>query len=175
MEHQQTQETQQNKTNFEKVSHFNRVFGLPDYDKLQKNVFTENPKLVKLRLDLIKEEVSELEEAIQNHDMKEVIDALSDILYVVYGAGSSFGIDLDKSFDIVHDSNMSKTCATEEQAIRSVENYKTLYEQNKSPYDTPSYRFDEKSQLYIIFNESTGKILKNIDYKLANFDSMLNS
>ena len=165
--------TSQKETNFDKVCTFNKVFGLPHNDNLQKNVFTENPKLVKLRLDLITEEVKELEEAIQNHDMKEVIDALSDILYVVYGAGSSFGIDLNKSFDIVHDSNMSKSCETEEQAIETVEQYKNLYEVGDSPYDTPSYRFDETSGLYLIFNESTGKILKNKDYKEADFTEML--
>lgn len=160
-------------TNFEKVCLFNKVFGLPHYNELQKNVFTENEKLVKLRMDLIREEVKELEEAVKNHDMKETIDALADILYVVYGAGSSFGIDLDRAFDIVQESNMSKSCETEEQAIRSVENYEKLYKEGKSSYDTPSYRYDEEANLYIIYNKSTGKILKNIDYKEANFDEML--
>jgi predicted HAD superfamily Cof-like phosphohydrolase len=159
--------------NFEKVCTFNKVFGLPHSDELQKNVFSENPKLVKLRLDLITEEVKELQEAIENHDMKETIDALADILYVVYGAGSSFGIDLNKAFDIVHDSNMSKSCKTEEQAIKSVEQYKELYKKKESPYDSPAYRFDEEVGLYIIYNKSTGKILKNKDYVEADFSEML--
>ena len=60
--------------------------------------------------------------------MVETIDALADILYVVYGAGASFGIDLDKAFDIVHRSNMSKLCQTEEDAIETVRIYKEKYD-----------------------------------------------
>jgi len=101
--------------------------------------------------------------------MTEVIDALSDILYVVYGAGASFGIDLDETFDIVHKSNMSKSCKSEEQAIRSVENYVKLYGENKCSYDSPAYRYDKENDLYVIYNKSTGKILKNIDYETAKF------
>ena len=65
-------------------------------------------KIIQLRLDLIKEELSELEEAIQKKNIVEVADALTDILYVTYGAGHAFGIDLDKCFDEVQKSNMSK-------------------------------------------------------------------
>ena len=65
-------------------------------------------KITSLRYDLINEELSELKEAIHNKDIKEVADALTDILYVTYGAGHAFGIDLDKCFDEVQKSNMSK-------------------------------------------------------------------
>ncbi len=65
-------------------------------------------KINKLRLDLIKEELSELTDAMKNKDLLEVADALTDILYVTYGAGHAFGIDLDKCFDEVQNSNMSK-------------------------------------------------------------------
>jgi len=67
-----------------------------------------NEKIVKLRYELIKEELEELKQAINDKDIKEVADALTDILYVTYGAGTAFGIDLDKCFDEVHQSNMSK-------------------------------------------------------------------
>ncbi len=67
-----------------------------------------NNKITKLRLDLIKEELSELEEAIEKKDIKEVADALTDILYVTYGGGHAFGINLDKCFEEVQNSNMSK-------------------------------------------------------------------
>ena len=67
-----------------------------------------NEKIVKLRYELIKEELEELNQAINDKDIKEVADALTDILYVTYGAGTAFGIDLDKCFDEVHQSNMSK-------------------------------------------------------------------
>ena len=69
--------------------------------------FSSN-KINKLRLDLIKEELNELTEAMKNKDLLEVADALTDILYVTYGAGHAFGIDLDKCFDEVQNSNMSK-------------------------------------------------------------------
>ena len=65
-------------------------------------------KINKLRIDLIKEELDELKEAMDNNDLLEVADALTDILYVTYGAGHAFGIDLDKCFDEVQNSNMSK-------------------------------------------------------------------
>ena len=65
-------------------------------------------KINKLRIDLIKEELDELQEAMDNNDLIEVADALTDILYVTYGAGHAFGIDLDKCFDEVQNSNMSK-------------------------------------------------------------------
>ena len=156
-------------SNFDKVTTFNKVFGVTTHDTLQPEIFTKDPKLVNLRLSLIKEEVKELEEAIQNHDMPEVIDALADILYVVYGAGASFGINLDKAFDIVHSSNMSKICPTEELAQKTVENYKRLFEEGKSPYDSPAYKKEETGLGYIIYNQSTGKVLKNIKYNAVDF------
>ena len=67
-----------------------------------------NEKITTLRHDLIKEELDELKEAMDNKDLKEVADALTDILYVTYGAGHAFGIDLDKCFEEVQNSNMSK-------------------------------------------------------------------
>lgn len=97
-------------TNFECVGYFHQVFGHPKYDTLQTNVLTENPKLVQLRINLICEEVRELEEAIRDNDMVEVIDALGDILYVVYGAGHAFGINLDHVFKYAHANNKSVLC-----------------------------------------------------------------
>jgi len=67
-----------------------------------------NDKINSLRYDLIKEEIEELKEAMENKDLLEVADALTDILYVTYGAGHAFGIDLDKCFEEVQNSNMSK-------------------------------------------------------------------
>ena len=162
-------------SNFEKVSTFNKVFGVTTHETLQKDIFTKDPKLVNLRLSLIKEEVQELEDAIKNHDMPEVIDALADILYVVYGAGVSFGINLDKAFDIVHRSNMSKICPTEELAQKTVANYKKLYEKGKSPYDSPAYKKEDSDLGYIVYNQNTGKVLKNIEYNAVNFTNFSNN
>lgn len=252
-------------TNFNKVIEFNKTFGLAHYDTEQRNVFEENPKLANLRYSLIKEEIGELAEAFETHDFIEVIDALTDILYVVYGAASSFGfninelyyntdtsanssktiyenvlgkvpefasmhigqktvkeefynlslanhyldklqnldanlfrmiqeknydetktvllstlmntyllgcylgIDLNRSFDIVHSSNMSKVCANEDEAKFTVQWYKD----NEERYDSPDYRLCYDNTRYVVFNKSTGKILKNTKYVPANFDCMV--
>jgi len=91
-------------TNFEKVGTFMKTFG--QEVKLDPSFSTD--KINKLRLSLIKEELEELSEAMQKKDIVEVADALTDILYVTYGAGHAFGINLDKCFDEVQSSNMSK-------------------------------------------------------------------
>ena len=91
-------------TNFEKVRLFMKTYGQEVKDKAG---FSDE-KTNKLRIDLIKEELEELTEAMQDENLLEVADALTDILYVTYGAGHAFGIDLDKCFDEVQNSNMSK-------------------------------------------------------------------
>ena len=91
-------------SNFSKVGIFMKTFG---QDVKNKASFSTD-KINKLRIDLIKEELNELTEAMKNKDLLEVADALTDILYVTYGAGHAFGIDLDKCFDEVQNSNMSK-------------------------------------------------------------------
>tara|TARA_B100000424_G_scaffold222436_1_gene181647 strand:+ start:685 stop:1056 length:372 start_codon:yes stop_codon:yes gene_type:complete len=91
-------------TNFEKVGTFMKTFGQDV--KTSPSFSTE--KINKLRLSLIKEELNEFADAMQKKDLVEVADALTDILYVTYGAGHAFGINLDKCFDEVQNSNMSK-------------------------------------------------------------------
>ena len=258
-------------SNFEKVIEFNKAFGIFVTDISFEDIFDSKPQLVKLRYDLIAEEIRELnEDGFNARNFVEVIDALTDILYVVYGAGASFGInldynfeiysylkmshnldknisnfnrikfinndypdkimsnvfdnetytefirakyvsvmnkelnslkryinkedfvkvsnslvkildytyslgcslgiDLDRSFDIVHQSNMSKLCIDEAEAKATV----NWYDKNETRYDSPTYRpCLEKTGSYVIFNKSTGKILKSINYKPANFESMM--
>ena len=91
-------------TNFEKVRLFMQTYGQEVKNKAE----FSNEKTNKLRIDLIKEELEELQQAIKDKNLLEVADALTDILYVTYGAGHAFGIDLDKCFDEVQRSNMSK-------------------------------------------------------------------
>ena len=91
-------------SNFNKVGIFMKTF---DQEVKSKPSFSTD-KINKLRIDLIKEELEELKEAMDSRDLLEVADALTDILYVTYGAGHAFGIDLDKCFDEVQNSNMSK-------------------------------------------------------------------
>ena len=91
-------------SNFESVKKFMKTFG----QEIKEKAEFPNEKITSLRHDLIKEELDELKEALGNKDIKEVADALTDILYVTYGAGHAFGINLDKCFTEVQNSNMSK-------------------------------------------------------------------
>ena len=91
-------------TNFESVKKFMETFG----QEVKSEASFPKDKIIRLRLDLIREELSELKEALEKKDIKEVADALTDILYVTYGAGHAFGINLDKCFEEVQNSNMSK-------------------------------------------------------------------
>ena len=91
-------------SNFERVKKFMKTFGQEVKEKAE---FPSN-KITSLRYELIKEELDELKDAIEKKDIKEVADALTDILYVTYGAGHAFAINLDKCFEEVQNSNMSK-------------------------------------------------------------------
>ena len=112
-------------SNFRKVGTFMKTFG--QEVKTKPSFSTE--KINKLRIDLIKEELEELTEAMNHKDLLEVADALTDILYVTYGAGHAFGIDLDKCFDEVQNSNMSKLD----------ENSKPIYNESGKVMKGPNY------------------------------------
>ena len=112
-------------SNFSKVGTFMKTFGQEVKDK---PAFSTD-KINKLRIDLIKEELEELKEAMKNNDLLEVADALTDILYVTYGAGHAFGIDLDKCFEEVQNSNMSKLD----------ENGKPIYNESGKVMKGPNY------------------------------------
>ena len=91
-------------TNFNSVKKFMEVFG----QEVKTKAEFPSEKIVKLRYDLIKEELDEFDQALKDKDLKEIADALTDILYVTYGAGHAFGVNLDKCFQEVQNSNMSK-------------------------------------------------------------------
>ena len=91
-------------TNFEKVGLFMKTFG----QEVKTKAGFSSDKINKLRIDLIEEELEELKDAVKKKDLKETVDALTDILYVAYGAGHAFGVNLDKCFEEVQNSNMSK-------------------------------------------------------------------
>ena len=91
-------------SNFESVKKFMKTFGQEVKEKAE----FPSERIISLRYDLIKEELKELQDAIEKKDIREVADALTDILYVTYGAGHAFGINLDKCFEEVQNSNMSK-------------------------------------------------------------------
>ena len=112
-------------TNFESVKKFMKTFG----QEIKEKASFPDDKITSLRYDLIKEELGELKEAMDNKDIKEVADALTDILYVTYGAGHAFGIDLDKCFEEVQNSNMSKLD----------ENGKPIYNESGKVKKGPNY------------------------------------
>ena len=103
-------------SNFNKVGTFMKTFG----QEVKSKPSFSSDKINKLRVDLIKEELDELQEAMKNNDLLEVADALTDILYVTYGAGHAFGINLDKCFEEVQNSNMSKLDAAGEPIYNDV-------------------------------------------------------
>ena len=112
-------------TNFNKVGTFMKTFG----QEVKTKPSFSTDKINKLRLDLIKEELTELTEAMNKNDLLEVADALTDILYVTYGAGHAFGINLDKCFEEVQNSNMSKLD----------ENGKPIYNEQGKVMKGPNY------------------------------------
>ena len=112
-------------SNFSKVGIFMKTFG----QKVKDKPSFSTDKINKLRIDLIKEELDELIEAMNSNDLLEAADALTDILYVTYGAGHAFGIDLDKCFDEVQNSNMSKLD----------KNGKPIYNESGKVMKGPSY------------------------------------
>ena len=112
-------------TNFEKVGLFMKTFG----QEIKNTPNLSTGKINNLRIGLINEELEEFKDAIKNNDLKEVADALTDILYVTYGAGHAFGINLDKCFDEVQKSNMSKLG----------EDGKPIYNENGKVMKGPNY------------------------------------
>ena len=112
-------------SNFEDVKTFMETYG----QEVKKIPSFPDDKILQLRIDLIKEELKEFQEAINNKDLLEIADALTDILYVTYGAGHSFGIDLDKCFAEVQRSNMSKLG----------ENGKPIYNEHGKVMKGPKY------------------------------------
>ena len=157
------------KSNFEDLQEFHRSFEHPCPDEVDRTFF-EKKSLVKLRMDLIREEVKELEDAVSNNDFVETIDALGDIIYVVQGMAVCMGVNLQRAFEIIHESNMSKLCRTEEEAKQTV----AWYIENKLDiYDSPTYKQSKDKKYYIVYNSSTGKILKNINYTAANFSNII--
>ena len=148
-------------SNFQKVVAFNQTFGAVCHDHPQPRIFLDQPEVVKLRLDLILEEFHELQEAVASQNLLEVTDALADILYVVYGAGSAFGLNLDRAFALVHESNMTKLCQTEEEARETI----AWYREHEPRYDSPSYRLASDQKHWVVYNESTQKVLKSIKYQ----------
>ena len=168
-------------TNFEKAVEFNQTaevevnksIGLVSADPTSKAVFREQPKLVAGALALIREEVRELEEAVRAEDMVEVLDALGDILVVTYGMAYRLGYNADEVYDLIHKSNMTKFCSTEDEAQATVEKYRKEYEAGSSPYATPAYRLSKDKTRWIVYNQDTDKIIKNMNYQAVDLAGVI--
>jgi len=153
-----------NMSNYDKIVEFHQAFGLL-HNSSHEQTTLDDDALVKLRIGLIEEEFCELKDAIKEKDFTEVRDAIADLLYVTYGTASSFGINADKDFDTIHKSNMTKLCKTEDEAKETVQWYKD----NNKVYDSPNYRLSDDKIHWVVYNESTGKILKSINYTPVKF------
>lgn len=126
-------------SNFDKVKKFMETFG----QEIKEQADFPNQKIQDLRYDLIKEELEELKVALHEKNLKEVADALTDILYVTYGAGHAFGIDLDKCFEEVQSSNMSKLD----------DNGKPIYDRNGKVMKGPNYFRPNLEKILVYSNE----------------------
>jgi len=126
-------------SNFNKVKKFMETFG----QEVKEQADFPNQKIQDLRYDLIKEELEELKVALEEKNLKEVADALTDILYVTYGAGHAFGIDLDKCFEEVQSSNMSKLDHNE----------KPIYDKNGKVMKGPNYFKPNLEKILVYSNE----------------------
>lgn len=144
------------------VAEFHKTFNSPILSEPQ----IPPKNRAELRLNLLKEELEELQEAIENQDVVEAADALCDLQYVLAGAILEFGMGekFAELFAEVHRSNMSKVCRTEEEAQATINHYKT---QNQDAY------FEKKDDLYLVYRKADNKTLKSINYSPVDLDRIL--
>ena len=105
-------------------------------------------------------------------DVNQLSSTLCDIIKKIYDSSFELDIDINKAFSIVHESNMSKLCSSEEEAKETVAYYKSIDKADPKYYDSPTYRESKTPGKWIIYNASTTKILKNINYKAADLRSL---
>ncbi len=134
---------------------------------IKKNMF--NSDIDQVISDLKNKLVKDVYTLEENNTLDLISDILVNLLINTYKMGLYLAINLDKSFDIVHKSNMSKLCSSKDEAQKTVDWYK----KNQKRYDTPDYRLSDSKKYYVVYNKSTGKILKSINYTPARFDSLL--
>jgi predicted HAD superfamily Cof-like phosphohydrolase len=144
------------------VAEFHRTFRLPVEDSPK----IPSPDRCRLRINLLREELKELEEAVADNDLVEVADALADIQYVLSGAVLEFGLgDQFKGlFDEVHRSNMSKTCADLAEAEATLAHYAKKGQ---------SGRIEASGKVFLVYRTDDGKVLKNVNYSPADLAAML--
>ncbi|MGB3799779.1 MAG: nucleoside triphosphate pyrophosphohydrolase family protein [Lewinella sp.] len=144
------------------VAEFHRTFRVP----VLASPTIPSSERCALRINLLREELDELQEAIGQNDLVEVADALADLQYVLSGAILEFGLgDKFKAlFDEVHRSNMSKTCSSKEEAEATVKHYQTLNQEG---------RVEHSGNHYLVYRNSDNKVLKNVNYSPADLATQL--
>lgn len=147
------------------VAAFHKMFNLPVLETLS----IPDDKRCALRVELLQEELNELKEAIEQKDIVEIVDALCDLQYVLSGAILEFGLgkDFDRCFSEVHQSNMSKACATEEEALETQQKY-------MDKDGTASY-VKQVDEDYLVYRASDSKVLKSVNYLPADLESIVES
>lgn len=160
------------KTNFHKVKEFNQTMGVLRTNAApSEEVFKNSTDSISTGLMLINEELGELQEAIRTNDLTETIDAIGDLLYVTYGLADRMNIDIDHYFRLIHESNMTKACTSEEEAQATVESYRERYAKKEAFYANPYYVKCDSGNLWIVKNGNgmkSDKVLKSINYKPVN-------
>ena len=144
------------------VAEFHRTFHVPVVDVPA----IPAPDRSRLRVNLLREELNEFEQAIADGDLVEVADALADLQYVLSGAVLEFGLGdhFKRLFDEVHRSNMSKTCRTEQEALDTVEHYRKLGQEG---------RVERSGNHYLVYRNEDNKVLKNVNYSPADLAAQL--
>jgi predicted HAD superfamily Cof-like phosphohydrolase len=153
---------------FERVLEFNRTFGVKTHETLQKDIFDTEPESVDFAMRLIREEMQELEDAVKDKDYVETADAIGDSIYVLLGLSARIGVNMDDVFARIHNNNMTKACSSADDAVLSVDYYRAHPELG---YLTPNYR--ESNGRFIVFNESSKKILKAHTYIPVNLQYLI--
>lgn len=136
------------------------------------NTFNDCREQVYENFNPIRHEREKLKTSILTHEYHNVITSLVNLTYYVYSIGYKMGVNLDLAFDAVYRNNMSKLCLTESEAQLTVKHY--FNNVNKLGYDTPNYRPAPDGVHWVVYNESTRKILKSINWKPVNLKFMLN-
>ena len=163
---------------FQQVGDFHSAFGHPCETTPQLNIFDDKPDLIKLRMALIKEEFTELTDAVNQKDGVEVADALFDLTYVICGMAQVMGIDMDRAFEIGQASNMSKLCSSEEEAKQTIEHLRMTMK-NQDANDRYEY-VQSKDNKYAVYRRNDvdkgrdGKIMKSINFKSPDFKGLWN-
>lgn len=154
-------------TNYQKVSQFVAKSHLKVYEVTTNRIF-KDIDLITLCMNLIRERIMKLEKAVANKNMIKTINALTQAIYAIYYMGCRLGVDMDLAVNLVHKSNMSKLCVDEEEALKTIEFYIDAYENGDQPYDSPVFRKSDDDKYYVVYNQSTDKILKSINYHLVD-------